>query len=359
MAVQAENTKANGCGVVPEGHVVKELVLHSPGDLRFREVANPKPSAGQALLKVEAVGVCGTDFHAYHGDQPFMTFPRVLGHELGCRVLDAPENDRGIAPGMLVTVEPLKPCGTCYPCSIGKYNCCRHLQVLGVHTDGGLRELIALPVHMLHPSSKLGAEELAVCEPLSIGLHAVRRAGLRPGEAVCIIGAGPIGLSVMLMARAKGARTFVCDVRPERLSMARRLGATELISASGRDLIDAVLTLTADEGPPVVVEAVGRPETIELAVELVASGGRVVVVGLTDRPVALKPSVFVRKELDFRGSRNSADAFPEVLHLAESGQVNPSALITERVPFDEAPALFARHPSHQPLCKAVITMPSG
>ncbi|MGQ9697495.1 MAG: zinc-binding alcohol dehydrogenase family protein [Armatimonadota bacterium] len=337
---------------------MKELVLYSPGDLRFREVPDPKPSAGQALLKVEAVGVCGTDFHAYHGDQPFMTFPRVLGHELGCRVIYAPDNDRGIAPGTLVTVEPLKPCGTCYPCSIGKYNCCRHLQVLGVHTDGGLRELITLPVHMLYPSSKLSAEELAVCEPLSIGLHAVRRAELHPGEAVCIIGAGPIGLSVMLVARAIGARTIVCDVRPERLSMARRLGATERINASGRDLIDAVMTLTAGEGPPVVVEAVGRPDTMELAVELVAFGGRVVVVGLTDRPLTIKPSVFVRKEIDFRGSRNSANAFPEVLQLAESGQINPSALITERAPFHEAPSLFARHPAHQPLCKPVITMPA-
>lgn len=335
---------------------MKELVLQAPGKIEFRQVPDPKPAPGQALLKVEAVGICGTDFHAYQGDQPFVSYPRVLGHELGCRVVEAPQNDRGVEPGVLVTVEPLKPCGHCYPCSIGKYNCCRNLQVLGVHTDGGLREYICLPVDMLYPSKTLTAEELAVCEPLSIGLHAVRRAGLKAGEAICILGAGPIGLAAMQVAKAKGARTIVCDIRADRLSMARRLGAAELVNASGRDLIDAVMTLTAGEGAAVVLEAVGRPETIEEAVELVAAGGRVVVVGLTDSQIYFKASVFVRKELDFLGSRNSRGAFPEVLRLAEAREVNPSALITERVPFADAPALFARHAEHPPLCKAVVEL---
>ncbi len=319
---------------------MKALTLDRPGQFRYTETDIPERKPGETLLKVKCVGVCGTDLHAYEGTQPFFSYPRVLGHELCAEVVEVDSEDQGLRAGDLVTIEPLLNCGVCYSCRIGKRNCCEDLKVLGVHTGGGMQEYISVPTRLLHKSDKLSAEELAICEMLSIGTHGVNRAAVDPGEWVCVIGAGPIGLGTLQVASARGAKLVVIDLSHERLQVARELGADYTINPEKEDSVTQLRKVTGGDMAAAVLDCVGQPPTIEQSVELVAHGGRIVLIGLSDRPVSLKPSTFVRKEIDFRGSRNSLGVFPTVLELVESKQVDLKAMITHRVEFESVRDIF-------------------
>ncbi len=174
-----------------------QIVLEQPGRFISVQADPPARPAAEALVRVHRVGVCGTDLHAFAGRQPFFSYPRILGHELGVEVIEVPPNDRGIKPGDHCAVEPYLSCGHCHACRIGKPNCCEHLQVLGVHTDGGMRAFLAVPVDRLYKSERLSLDQLALVETLGIGAHAVARSGLQAGEEVLVVGAGPIGLAVV------------------------------------------------------------------------------------------------------------------------------------------------------------------
>ncbi len=176
---------------------MKQIVLEKPRCLVASDAVPPLAGPGEALLRVHRVGVCGTDFHAFHGRQPFFTYPRVIGHELGAEVVEAPANDRGLAAGDHCTVEPYLNCGKCAPCRSGHYNNCEDIRVLGVHSDGGLREFLAAPLDHIYKSSRLSFDQLALVEPLSIGAQAVMRSGLGPGEQALVVGAGPIGVAII------------------------------------------------------------------------------------------------------------------------------------------------------------------
>ncbi|HLW79289.1 MAG TPA: alcohol dehydrogenase catalytic domain-containing protein [Terriglobia bacterium] len=214
---------------------MRQIVLEQPG--RFSGVVEappPEPRPGEALVRVHRVGVCGTDWHAYRGEQPYFTYPRILGHELAVEVVAAPPDGGDLKPGERCAVEPYLSCGGCDACRAGKYNCCESLRVLGVHTDGGMRELLAVPADRLHKSGRLTLDQLALVETLGIGAHAVARSGLSAGEDALVVGAGPIGLSVVQFARAAGARVRVLDTSPTRREFATRFGVEALASPDGR-----------------------------------------------------------------------------------------------------------------------------
>ncbi len=324
---------------------MKTLVLESPGKLVAAETAAPeKPAAGQALVRVHRVGVCGTDIHAFGGKQPFFTYPRILGHELGVEVLEVGPGVTRVAPGDRCAVEPYMNCGKCVACRRGKPNCCVGLRVLGVHADGGHRELLLLPADKLHPSRKLGYDQLALVETLGIGAHAVDRAELRPGETVAVVGAGPIGLAAIQFARAAGARVLVIDVNDTRLAFCReRLGlpADDLIDARGADVVARLKALTDDELPTAVFDATGNPKSMAAAFDYPAHGGRLVFIGLFPGDVTFNDPNFHRRELTLLASRNSRpDDFTRIIELVESGRVDTSPWITHRAPLGEVPALF-------------------
>lgn len=324
---------------------MKTLVLESPGKLVAAETAAPeKPAAGQALVRVHRVGVCGTDIHAFGGKQPFFTYPRILGHELGVEVLEVGPGVTRVAPGDRCAVEPYMNCGKCVACRRGKPNCCVGLRVLGVHADGGHRELLLLPADKLHPSRKLGYDQLALVETLGIGAHAVDRAEFRPGETVAVVGAGPIGLAAIQFARAAGARVLVIDVNETRLAFCReRLGlpADDLIDARGADVVARLKALTDDELPTAVFDATGNPKSMAAAFDYPAHGGRLVFIGLFPGDVTFNDPNFHRRELTLLASRNSRpDDFTRIIELVESGRVDTSPWITHRAPLGEVPALF-------------------
>lgn len=325
---------------------MKQIVLEQPGRFASVEAPPPAPRAGEALVRVRRVGVCGTDYHAFEGRQPYFSYPRILGHELAVEVVEAPANDRGIKPGDRCGLEPYLSCGGCQACRLGKPNCCERLEVLGVHTDGGMRELLAVPFGRLHKSERLTLDQLALVEPLGIGAHAVARSGVREGEEVLVVGAGPIGLAVTQFALAASARVRVLEISPVRREFAARFGVETLAEPDER-LSD------------VVFDATGNAAAMEQSLARVTHGGRLVFVGLVQASVSIDDPLFHRREITLLASRNSAGEFPRIIHMIEQSVIDTTPWITHRLALDEVPARFADLPREKNCIKAMIEVPAS
>src|SRR5256714_6969718 len=237
---------------------MKAIVLEQPGRFTIGDLAEPgRPGPGDAVVRVRRVGICGSDISGYLGKMPFFSYPRIPGHELGVEVVAVGEGVTNVRPGDRAAVEPYINCQRCYSCTRGHTNCCEHHQTLGVHCDGGLRPLFTIPARKLHVPTKLTFEQLALVETLGIGLHAVNRANPKPDETVLVIGAGPIGLSVLEFAKLAGSRIIVMDLNEQRLRFAReRMGVKETISAKGlEEDVKTFTDLTAGKLGNVVVDA--------------------------------------------------------------------------------------------------------
>lgn len=287
------------------------------------------PRSGEALVAIRAIGICGTDFSGYLGKMPFIEFPRILGHELGVEVLAVGEGVTHLQPGDRCSVEPYLNCGTCHSCLRGSTNCCETLQVLGVHCDGGMRERMILPAHKLHPCNALDFEQLALVETLAIGCHAVNRAQITPADDVLIIGAGPIGLTVLEFARAADAVITLLE-----LNAARR----EFV-AQHYPGVKVVAALPDAPAFQIVFDATGNPNSMAATLRFARFTGRIVYVGITKEPVLLDDPLFHRRELTLLASRNAVSAdFPRILAMIQSAQINTRPWISHRCEFSELPA---------------------
>jgi len=317
------------------------VVLKEPGRFAIEDALEPVPQAGEALVCARRVGVCGTDYHAYEGKQPYFTYPRILGHELAVEVVEAPANEFGIRAGDRCAVEPYLSCGACHACRIGKPNCCERIQVLGVHTDGGMRELFTAPLGRLHRSESLTFDQLVLVEPFGIGAHAVRRSELKPGEEVLVVGAGPIGLAITQFARAAGGRVRVLEINPVRRSFAERLGV-EILAEPDEELSE------------VVFDATGSVAAMEKSFERVAHGGRLVFVSVVQSAVRFDDPLFNRREMTLLSSRNSVGEFPPILRMIENGRIETAPWITHRLSMDDVPRRFPDLPREKNCIKAVV-----
>jgi 2-desacetyl-2-hydroxyethyl bacteriochlorophyllide A dehydrogenase len=316
---------------------MKTVILDEPGRFRLIDTpAPPPPGPGEALVRVHRVGMCGTDLHAYRGKQPFFSYPRVVGHELGVEVLAVGPNDAGLAVGDRCAVEPYLHCGRCSACRRGKTNCCAALQVLGVHIDGGMREQMLVPIAKLHRSRTLSVDQLALVEMLTIGAHAARRAQLEPGENVLVIGAGPIGLATAQFALLAGGRVSVLEISAWRREFCRRqLSLPRILDGTG----DTATRLEEMLGelPTVVFDATGSPKSMMAAPQYVANGGKLVYVSLVQGEITFTDAELHRRELTILRSRNAMAAdFRWVLQMVEDGKVALDPWITHRAPADRA-----------------------
>ena len=323
---------------------MKTIVLEKPGDFRLTERPEPGSLApGEALIRIRRVGVCGSDIHAYRGNQPFFTYPRVVGHELGVEVAAVGPNEKGLAVGDRCAVEPYLHCGRCIACRRGKTNCCVALQVLGVHADGGMREFMAVPVAKLHRSRSLSLDQLALVEMLTIGAHAVRRAQLDPGENVLIIGAGPIGLSAIAFAQLVGARVSVLEISAWRREFCRQhLKVDRCLDGQG-DTGRQLQELLGGDLPTTVFDATGSPKSMMQALQYVANGGKLVYVSLVQADLTFTDPELHRRELTLLRSRNALAAdFVWVMQTVEDGRIDLGPWITHRAPAD---AMVGEFPS--------------
>jgi 2-desacetyl-2-hydroxyethyl bacteriochlorophyllide A dehydrogenase len=313
---------------------MQTIVLDQPGQFRLTSTpAPPAPGPGEALIRVHRVGICGTDLHAFRGTQPFFSYPRILGHELGVEViaLDPAAPAATIAVGDRCSVEPYLHCGTCGACRRGRQNCCTRLQVLGVHSDGGMREYISVPIAKLHQSPSLSYEQLALVETLAIGAHAVQRTQIEPGEWVLVIGAGPIGLATMQFASLAGACVIALDVNAERLAFchAQALAAHTI---DGRDdPLAALEELTGGELATAVFDATGNLASMARAFDYLAHAARLTFVGLAQGDVSFHDPTFHRREMTILSSRNALPGdFSRIIGQIEAGAIDTRPWITHR-----------------------------
>jgi L-gulonate 5-dehydrogenase len=333
---------------------VRSIVLEEPGNIRIRESEQPIPGPDEALVRLRLNGICGSDLAAYRGVSPMVSYPRVLGHELLVDVLESP--GRPELGGRRAVVEPLIACGVCRACRLGRGNCCVDLKVMGVHVDGGLRDVVAVDARRLHPVPEGMPDEVAVlAEPLSIAYRAVQRSGIEAGQVAVVFGAGAIGLLISnLLVKARGCRALVVDIDPWRLEVAGSVGATPL-RGEPEQISRAVERATGGEMAGVVFEATGNAACTRMTTDLVAHAGKIVLIGWNKGPVELDTVTLMRKEVDLLGSRNSVGAFPPVLRLLEDGILDPDTLVTHRFGIEEtASALEVLDRGSEPALKILV-----
>ena len=297
------------------------------------------------------------DMQHYSGRNPYTKYPLVCGHEVCGTVTETGDEVRRFKRGDLVVIEPVVGCGQCYPCRHGKPNCCMNFCLIGLHRPGGYADLCVAPEANVHAvPAGLDPVTASFAEPLTIGIQACRRGEVASGEYCLILGAGPIGLAILEVAKLRGARVVITDINEERLNFARELGA-ETLKADDK-LLATVLDQTRNEGADVVIEATGNPKAVESTLGLVAPGARVVIVGLVKKGVGVTlPGLdFTRKEVNLLGSRNSVNCFPEAIALLASGAVKYPRVATKIPMWDGVPVFAKLHENPAALHKAVLML---
>ena len=318
---------------------MKAILLEEPRKFRQVEIDEASaPAAGEALVSVHRVGICGTDISGYLGKMPFYSYPRIPGHELGVEVLEVGSGVTNVKSGDRCSVEPYMNNPESFASRREQGNCCDELQVLGVHVDGGLRPRFVLPARKLHVSASLAMEQLALVETLGIGCHAVDRCNPQPGDQVLVIGAGPIGLSVIEFVKLSGATTIVMDMNEQRLQFCKEtMGVDHTVTFSGDGSeLDAIRELTDGNLPTIAIDATGNSNSMSNALNYVAHTGKVVFVGIVTDEIHFPHPLMHAKELTLLASRNALPRdFQRIIRLIEEGQIDTQPWITHHTPFDE------------------------
>jgi L-gulonate 5-dehydrogenase len=342
-------------------------VTTGQGVMRLADLPDPgEPGPGELVVRPEAVGICGSDFHYFLGDigtvdDPSVLYPRVQGHEFSAEV-DAvgPDCPEDLEVGDRVAVWPLLSCATCYPCRIGRHNVCAKISLIGIHQDGALQERLRVPAAQAFPLGDLSATLGALVEPFSIAVQTLARSRVEAGERVVVLGAGPIGQAITLAAIGRGAEVLLVDRIARRLSYADATGAELLAIGAGDDLVDVVRDWAGGEGPEVVIEATGVPELVPKAVTAVAHAGRVVVVGLSSHDVPLRVGDLPFKEIDLLGvSCCTEPQFAEAVALVQRHRDIASGLITDAFPLEQAPEAIQHAMEHRAEAMKTVVLVDG
>lgn len=318
---------------------MKAVYMEKPWNIEISDVQMPEPKEGEALLRVKSAGICGSDIGAFRGTNGLVSYPRIIGHEIAGEVISIPENNKnGIKPGDRVIVDPYLYCGHCYPCSIGRTNCCVDLKVLGVHVDGGMAEYFCHPADMLlKVPDDMPWDIIPLAEPLTIALHGIHRLNLKAGEHIAINGAGPIGLLAAMVALHYGAEPIMIDLVKERLDFAKSLGVRYTINLREEDLVEKVSEYTNGRMAECVMEASGANSAIRATLDIVSHAGRIALTGWPKQETPIPTDMITRKEVDVRGARTSAGEFPEAIELIYHQKVDARRILTKVISIDEAP----------------------
>ncbi len=309
----------------------------------------PEPAApgpGEVVVHPDAVGICGSDFHFFSGELQIFEdspFPRIQGHEFTGTIDQlGPETSGRLSVGDRVCILPLSNCGECYPCRVGRGNVCDNFSLIGIHTDGGLQEKLRVPESQVFAIATDEPATAALAEPFSIGVRTVHRARIAEGERVVILGAGPIGQASHLLARERGATTLLVDRIQSRLDLGAASGAEGLLWEDRDQVVEACREWSGGEGPPLVIDATGVPDPIRAAVDMVASAGRVTVVGMSGEEVPLRIGTFTEKEVDLLGvSCCGPEEFTQAVRFVEGHEAQLRPLITRRFALEDAPEALA------------------
>lgn len=336
---------------------MKAIRLEEPGQFNWIEQPAPlQPAPHEVLLKMKRLGICGTDLHAFKGQQPFFSYPRILGHEIAAEVVEFGDQVQHLSIGELCTVMPYRNKDVDQAVRRGKTNCGGALSVFGVHEDGAMQEYITYPGHLVFPANELSLDQIAMIEPLAIGSHAVERAEIQADDIVLVIGAGPIGIGTVAMALLKGAKVLILDMNENRLAfMARNYPSVTCVRLND-NVVPTLQELLSGDLPTVILDATGNKTSMQNCLEYVAVGGTIVYIGLFIGDIVFQDPLFHRKEITLKASRNAlATDFSKLIKLLKSGLVNIDGYVTHHVPFqalvEEFPKLYL--PEEQ-VIKAVV-----
>jgi 2-desacetyl-2-hydroxyethyl bacteriochlorophyllide A dehydrogenase len=336
---------------------MKSLVCTTPREFEYRDIKKPSVEEGYSLLKINRIGICGTDLHAFEGTQPFFSYPRILGHELAAEFITG--DAKGFKEGDRVTFIPYFYCGRCIACRTGRENCCLNIKVCGVHIDGGMTEYLNVPSYSLIHGNNLSFDELALVEPLAIGAHGVRRAEILPGEFVLVAGAGPIGLGTMEFARIAGGKVIALDINDQRLQFCKdKLKVEYTLNALNTNLIEELKDITNADMPTVVIDATGNLKAINNSFNYLAHTGRYVLIGLQKGEVSFNHPEFHKREATLMSSRNATrEDFEHVMLSMKAGYLDPTTYITHRVNFENVKSEFANWLSPESgVIKAIVEL---
>ncbi|MFC0471355.1 zinc-binding alcohol dehydrogenase family protein [Halalkalibacter kiskunsagensis] len=337
---------------------MKAVQVTRPGEISIIEKEKPIiTKENEVLVKVKMVGICGSDMHIYHGTNPLATLPRIIGHEITGEVEKVGKNITHLSIGDKVVIEPIETCGQCYACRNGRRNVCKQLEVYGVHRDGGMQEYLVVTGNLVHKvDQNLDWKEAVLVEPFTIGAQANLRGNVKDGDIVLVMGAGPIGLCCLKVAKANGATCIISDLNEERLVFAKKWGADFTINASNKNVKEEVKRITNNEGANVIIDAVCIPKTFEDAVEVASVAGRVVTLGFDQRASNVSQLPITKKELTINGSRLQTDQFPKVIKLFNEQILQTEGMVTQQFSLDEiekAVSYIENHPEE--VRKVVIT----
>lgn len=337
---------------------MKAVNIPEANRIELIDIVEPElENGGEVKVKIKRVGICGSDMHIYHGTNPLATYPRIVGHEVAGEIIKIGEDVQNVSVGDRVVIEPIKYCGDCYACNEGRPNVCKEVSVFGVHEDGGMREIVVLPSNKVHKvNADLDWDEAVMAEPYTIGAQATFRGNVREGQTVFIQGAGPIGITVLKMAKLRGATVIISDFTNERLAFAKKNGADYTINPSEVDVQTKINEITNDEGANVVIDAVGLPQTFELSIEVASAAGNVVLLGFNATPSSIAQMLITKKELTITGSRLQTHQFGKVVELMNDGKLQHNGLITHEFPLSDVKEAFKFVEENPGLVrKAVIT----
>ena len=322
---------------------MKAVFINNPKDVTIEEIAKPIPNEGEALLKVLYGGICGSDLGSYRGTFAYFSYPRVPGHELSARIEKIGPNPQGLKEGMIVTVNPYFNCKKCYSCQRGLVNACTSNQTMGVQREGGFAEYITMPLERIIDWKGLSAKSLVLIEPFCIGYHGVKRANVKAGDKVLVVGAGTIGVLAGIAAKAMGAQVYISDIALQKLEYAKQFGIDGVIlNDSVENLQKATAEITNGNGFDVAIEAVGLPSTFQNCIDSLAFGGRLSQIGVGKKRVDFDFTIIQKKELNIYGSRNALTSdFKEVIDLVASKKIHFDEVVTNVYAFDDAPKAFA------------------
>ena len=315
---------------------MRAIICESPGNLKVLEKEKPTPSTGEALLKIKHVGICGTDLHAYAGNQAFFTYPRILGHELSAEVIKMNGTADHLKVGDRVIIIPYIHCGTCRACAAGKTNCCTSLKVFGVHIDGGMQEFVTYPADLLIAAPDLSPSAMAIIEPLCIGWHAVKRARVESGDVVVVSGCGPIGQGIIWSAKYFGAKVIACDLNEFRLKQAVKHFGADHSLVVGPDIHDQLHQITKGKMADVAFDATGIKPAMEKGIDYVGAGGQYILVGLYNGDLSFHHPSLHAREISLLCSRNATRRdFEEVINAIDKHGFPIENYVTHKADFLE------------------------
>lgn len=318
---------------------MKRITITEPGKVVIDETEMPVRKDNEALIKILYGGICGSDLGTYRGSFAYVTYPRTPGHEFSAEIVEIGENDRGLEKGMLVTANPYFNCGNCHSCRNGHVNCCMDNQTMGVQREGAFSEYISIPIDRIYGGKGLNPKTLALVEPFCIGYHGIKRAGVKKGEKVLVIGAGTIGVLAAVSAIKFGCEVTIADIAEEKLEYAKQFGIKEVIKNDSPEYFNAeVLRITGGSGFDVTVEAVGLPSTFQNCMDAVVFAGKVIVIGVGKQTLNFDYTIIQKKELNIYGSRNALrEDFEEIIEMMKKEEALLEKIVTNEYDWLDAP----------------------